>query len=360
MIKLKQPWPHQVRSKEKLRENLRLDILRQLLCVPTGGGKTEIAMSIIVDAYLKGSHTAFICDMQTLVHQTSERFANAGIPHGVAMGQTTHGRNELIQICSAQTLETRGFLTAGMPMLEGVYAERPLKLAILDECHVVRRQLIATLIDKKIPIIGLTATPLTDGLDSIYQAIVNVTTTEKLIKEGYLAPLRVVSPKARVDTKNVRQNEKGEWVREDLSNRVLRIVGEIVPEWERADERVFRGAGQDFSLLRVRSRLRGDGGKIQAGRLRLPRHPLPPDVRSETADHRGLQGGPPHGTYLLHRAHEGLRRPRGPVPDRRLSASEESVSGDPETRPRDAHCRRQEIRSGDRPRGQLSRLLWAR
>ena len=241
MIKLKQPWPHQVRSKEKLRENLRLDILRQLLCVPTGGGKTEIAMSIIVDAYLKGSHTAFICDMQTLVHQTSERFANAGIPHGVAMGQTTHGRNELIQICSAQTLETRGFLTSGMPMIEGVYAERPLKLAILDECHVVRRQLIATLTDKKIPIIGLTATPLTDGLDSIYQAIVNVTTTEKLIKQGYLAPLRVVSPKARVDTKNVRQNAKGEWVREDMSNRVLRIVGEIVPEWERRTQEYFGG-----------------------------------------------------------------------------------------------------------------------
>ena len=88
---------------------------RQVLCAPTGSGKTEIAMSIIEEAADKGNRILFIVDRQNLVRQTSERFFNAGLRHGVAMGAETFGRQEPIQVASAQTLERRGFLTAGTP-----------------------------------------------------------------------------------------------------------------------------------------------------------------------------------------------------------------------------------------------------
>ena len=53
-------------------------------------------MSIVQDAEAKGSRILFVCDRQTLVDQTSDRFAANGIRHGVAMGKQTRNTSERI------------------------------------------------------------------------------------------------------------------------------------------------------------------------------------------------------------------------------------------------------------------------
>ena len=201
---------------------------------------TEIAMSIVKDATDKGSRTVFIADRQTLVQQTSARFDAAGIPHGVAMGKHTHGRRERVQIASAQTLEKRGFFTTGTPMFGG-YAERPVDLVILDECHEVRKNIVARVVKQNITTIGLSATPFTKGLSEYYDAIVNVTTTNALVKDGYLAPTKIIAADSEVNVDGLTLAATGEWVRSELSDRVKVIVGDIVPEWEKQTSRFFGG-----------------------------------------------------------------------------------------------------------------------
>ena len=216
-----------------MRRNMRNKVRRQILCAPTGSGKTEIAMSIIKDAEAKGSRVVFICDRQTLVNQTSERFAAAGIRHGVAMGDSTFGRGEKIQVVSAQTAERRGFLMAGseifalISIAETAYATPAIDLAIWDECDEVRERMKDMLLAANIRTIGMTATPFREGLSEIYEDVVNVITTNELLQDGYLCPFDVIAPDSEVDIKGTN------WSEGDLSKRVLQIVGDIVPEWEK-------------------------------------------------------------------------------------------------------------------------------
>ena len=244
MIRL---YPFQEKSKEALRANLRRGIRRQILCSPTGSGKTEIAMSLVQDAASKGSRVVFICDRQALVTQTSERFTANDILHGVAMSDQTRGRRNNIQVASAQTLEKRGFWFGGTQKQYDLFGnlisdnEPVPDLVVWDECHEIRKAIAAYILEHDLVLLGLSATPLTDGLDEIYEEIVNVTTTNQLIKDAYLAPVHVVNAQAEVDVKGVDVSSNGEWVARQLSERVKVIVGDIVPEWEYHTAHFFGG-----------------------------------------------------------------------------------------------------------------------
>ena len=236
-------WPYQIRAKEKLRENMRppLRIRRQILCAPTGSGKTHIAMSIMQDAAAKGSTVVFVADREVLVNQTSQKcFAN-GINHGVAMADKTFGRSEKIQVASAQTLERRNFVLSG-PIDEesGQHMARKINLMIIDECH-DRREGIWSMARKADYVIGLSATPLRQGLGELYEKVVNCESTNRLIKDGYLSPLKVVVPVAsQIDLEGLKSSGK-EWDKTALGQRTRMIVGDIVPEWERQTTKHFGG-----------------------------------------------------------------------------------------------------------------------
>ena len=214
---MKALWPFQVTAEDQARDNMRRGIRRQLLCMPTGSGKTHVAMSIVKQAADKGSRCMFVADRQFLVAQTSERFTEAGIPHGVAMSDKTFGRRERIQVASAQTLETRGFLLDG-DLFDDQYVSPLPDLVIVDECHEIRRALVDKLVEHDIRTIGLSATPLTRGLGTIYETVLNVTTTDKLLTDinpdtghPYLAPLHVIAPEVDIDTLGIRTTSSGEW-----------------------------------------------------------------------------------------------------------------------------------------------------
>ncbi|WP_310674267.1 DEAD/DEAH box helicase family protein, partial [Burkholderia multivorans] len=102
--------PYQLESVEALRAGMRAGHRAQVLMAPTGAGKTEIGAYLCDEVNKKGRRAAFVVDRVNLVDQTSQRFDKYGIPHGVI--QADHWRRrgyERIQICSAQTLEKRGF-----------------------------------------------------------------------------------------------------------------------------------------------------------------------------------------------------------------------------------------------------------
>ncbi len=217
---------HQLEVVEKLNEGFANGHTRQLLYAPTGFGKTEVAMAImkaVADNYQK---TAMVLDRIVLVNQTSMRLARYGIEHGVM--QAGHWRErpyEKIQVCSAQTLEKR----KNTPDID---------LLIIDECHVLRRSTVNFLRDNpQIKVIGLTATPFTKGLGDIYTHIIGASPTGDLIEKGWLVPLKVFIAK-EIDMTGVKK-VAGEWSADQVSERGMRIVGDVVSEWAKKTYEIF-------------------------------------------------------------------------------------------------------------------------
>lgn len=216
MIQLR---PYQIQAVERLRDGIRKGHRSQILVAPTGAGKTAIATYIMNEAKAKQARVAFVVDRVNLVDQTSAVLDAYGISHGVI--QAGHWRRrgyEQIQVCSAQTLEKRGFFPN-------------LSLLVVDEAHCVRKEtakLIANMGSLKV--LGLTATPFAKGLATLYTNLVNVTTTDQLIADGFLVPLKTYA--AIAPDMEGAKIIAGEWADKDIESRGLEIVGDIVKEWQ--------------------------------------------------------------------------------------------------------------------------------
>jgi len=203
---------------EKLREGVRQGHNSQILVAPTGAGKTVIASNLLSEAYNKQSSAFFVCDRVALVDQTSATLDRYGIQHGVI--QANHWRCrpwEHIQVVSAQTLSRRKL--------------DPPKLLIWDECHTMYKSVLDYVKNTDIRVIGLTATPFTKGMADIFTNVVNSTTTNILIDRGWLVPLKPYAAK-EIDMTGAKVKFTGEWDEEEIEKRGLKIVGDIVQEWE--------------------------------------------------------------------------------------------------------------------------------
>lgn len=223
--------PYQLESIEALREWLRSrsGVGHQILCAPTGSGKTVMATYLMQEAAAKMSRAAFVVDRVALVDQTSKMFDDYGISHGVLQGNHWRARPwERIQVVSAQTLARREVNTEW-------------QLVIWDECHTLYKTMVEyAKAHPNVVVIGLTATPFTKGLGKIFANVVNVTTTNKLIAEGYLASIKpyvAVAP----DMQGAAVKFSGEWADEDLEKRGIEIVGDVVKEWIAKTHAHFQG-----------------------------------------------------------------------------------------------------------------------
>lgn len=220
--------PYQLESIERLRQGIRDGHRSQLLCSPTGSGKTIIAAYLMSEANRKMSRVAFVVDRVNLVDQASAVLTDYGIDHGVI--QSGHWRfrpYERLQICSAQTLEKRG-------TLPGV------NLLIVDEAHCIRKQTAALIKSRDdLRVLGLSATPFTKGLKALYTNIVNVTTTDKLVADGHLVPVKMYAAKA-IDMAGAKV-VAGEWAERDIEERGMKIIGDVVGEWVDKTTRHYGG-----------------------------------------------------------------------------------------------------------------------
>ncbi|NPT36233.1 helicase [Paraburkholderia xenovorans] len=210
--------PYQLESIEGLRDGARAGHRAQVLMAPTGAGKTIIGAHLSDEVNKKGRRAAFVVDRVNLVDQTSAVFDKYGIPHGVI--QADHWRKRLyerIQICSAQTIEKRGFFP-------------DLDLLIVDECHATRKATAALIKNRAdLRVIGLSATPFAKGMAELYTNLVNVCTTNQLVDEGFLVPLQTYAARA-IDMTGAKV-VAGEWSDKEIEKRGMSIVGDIVSEW---------------------------------------------------------------------------------------------------------------------------------
>lgn len=207
---------YQLEAIESLRDGIRHGIKNQVLSAPTGSGKTVLAAYLIDECYKKGRRAVFVADRVNLINQTSKTFDQYGIPHGVIQAQHYRARPwERIQIASAQTLARRKW-----PETD---------LIIIDECHTLLKTVTDRIAHKDVVTIGLSATPFTKGLGKHYQAVKSVTTTNKLISEGFLSNFEIYS--ASEPDMTGAKVVAGEWTDEEVASRSMPIVGDCVVEY---------------------------------------------------------------------------------------------------------------------------------
>lgn len=197
-----------------------------MLYAPTGGGKTEMAISLMEAVKNKGRRAAMVLDRILLCNQTSERLQKYKIDHGVLQsGHWRYRPGEAIQVCSAQTLEKRG----SFPGID---------LMIIDEAHAQRKQTAEFIKSHPhIKVVGLSASPFTKGLGNTYSHVVSSTTTRELVDQGWLAGLRVYVAQ-EIDMTGAKKIA-GEWSQAEATERGIKITGDVVAEWIKKTHEVF-------------------------------------------------------------------------------------------------------------------------
>lgn len=213
---------------DALRDGFQQGHRAQMLYLPTGGGKTEIAIAMMERAAKNYKKAAMVLDRIVLCNQTSMRLDRYGIAHGVMQsGHWRYRPYERIQVCSAQTLEKRG----SFPGID---------LLIVDEAHNTRAKTAEFIKARpELKVVGLSASPFTKGLGGIYSRVVNASTTGALVEAEMLAPLRVYVCR-QIDMDGAKKIA-GEWSDKDASERGIKIVGDVVSEWVAKTAQVFGG-----------------------------------------------------------------------------------------------------------------------
>lgn len=213
---------YQGESIEQLRGNIRIarkantGHLAQVLSCPTGAGKTIMGAYFLRECWQNSKNGLFVVDRTSLLDQTSAVLNKFGIPHGVLGGNhPRYSPGELIQVASIQTIAKRGWPKA--------------ELILVDEAHCRYATTTKKIERRDAEIIGLTATPFTRGMGKLYSHLVNVTTTNKLIKEGVLCPYKIWAS-AEPDMTGAKV-VAGEWTDEEAEKRATKIIGDVVKEY---------------------------------------------------------------------------------------------------------------------------------
>lgn len=216
---------YQLDAVESARAAIRAGAKNILIVAPTGSGKTVIGSHLIEESSAKGKRSAFVVDRISLIQQTSDTFDRYGLDHGIVQADHWRSRPQLpVQICSVQTVARRRWPDAN--------------LIIVDEAHTVMEAVKKRIEPRNTITVGLTATPFTKGLAKLYDAVVNVTTTNRLIEQGFLSDYVIYSC-VEPDMQGVKV-VAGEWETKETQKRALQVVGDVVKEYlEKGESRKF-------------------------------------------------------------------------------------------------------------------------
>jgi superfamily II DNA or RNA helicase len=232
---------------------------RLMLQAPTGFGKTVTLAYTIRDALNNGQRVNWVTPRISLVGQTMEMLGSTlRLPdERVGVVQASHPQNKdaHLQLISTATLVRR----REVPRCD---------LMIIDEAHIwyhAFEQIFGQRRWRRVPIIGLSATPWTRGLGCYYNRLITTATTHELIAEGLLSPIQHWAP-SRPDLSDVtivRTFAGADGLREhDFHSPQLgavmsqgTIMAEVVDTWLR------RGRGRKticFAVNRAHARLLRD------------------------------------------------------------------------------------------------------
>lgn len=221
--------PLQERAITGLRDALRRGKRRPIIQAPTGFGKTVVAAHIVTGALNKSRRVAFCVPSLGLIDQTFDRFVANGVdPRDIGVMQANHPwrrPNSPIQICSLQTLVTRGFPEVDFVVFDEVH----LRFKIADDWMDQQPDKI---------FVGLSATPWSKGLGDRFDDLIIPTSIGELTEQGWLTKLRAFAP-SKPDLSDVKI-VAGDYHNGQLSEKMsgVSIVGDVVSTWlDKAEDR---------------------------------------------------------------------------------------------------------------------------
>jgi DNA repair protein RadD len=178
--------PYQSEGLANLRRALKVH-RRVLFQLPTGGGKTVIAATMLGGAAQQGKRAWFVVHRRELVDQTSRTLEKVGVTHGFIAAGFPPRYREAVTLCSVQTLAAR--------LKRADLTLAPPDLIVWDEAHHCAAgtwQSVAAQFPKALHV-GLTATPQRldgKGLDTMFKALVPGPSISWLIEQGFLCQYR--------------------------------------------------------------------------------------------------------------------------------------------------------------------------
>lgn len=181
--------PYQQAMIDEARDTYRRGKRAVLFQLPTGGGKTVTASTVVHGAAVKGNRTWWLTHRRELAGQASETFHSLGIPHGTVQAGYVSNPDATVQVASIQTISRR-LETLPEP-----------GLIIFDEAHHIGAASWEAIFNRfpDARILGLTATPWRldgAGLGRWFEHMVSGPSTADLIANGSLSPYRLFAPAA--------------------------------------------------------------------------------------------------------------------------------------------------------------------
>jgi DNA repair protein RadD len=174
---------YQTRMVEDVRAAWARGVEAVLLQLPTGGGKTHTAASIIA---AEPGPVVFAAHLDSLVGDTAARLRRAGVRCGIVAPWAPAEPEHAVQVASLATLHARRLAP-------------PAELVIVDECHRSAARSISSWLRRYVGKrwLGLTATPQRgDGapLGDLFDVMVQGPTVAELMAAGHLCPYTLLCP----------------------------------------------------------------------------------------------------------------------------------------------------------------------
>jgi len=223
MIQLR---PYQAQAIDEARTAYKAGHRAVLFQLPTGGGKTVTASTVVHGAAQKGNGTWWLTHRRELADQASQTFHDLGIPHGTVQAGYISDRHALVQVASIQTIARRLSQLAAPDLI------------VFDEAHHIGAASWEALFNAfpAAKILGLTATPWRldgQGLGRWFSHMVSGPTVAELIEAGSLSRYRLFAP-ATPDLSDV-ATTAGDYQRGALAKAMDKpaIVGDAIGHYRR-------------------------------------------------------------------------------------------------------------------------------
>jgi len=167
---------YQTESILQLRQGFANKYQRQVLCLPTGAGKTVVFSEMVRLAAEKGTVTIVLTDRTELFKQTIKALANTGVAvEEISASKKNTYLGATIYLAMVETIKRRSDVLAGL---------RP-DLIIIDEAHKGNFTKILDLFPLS-RVIGATATPEGKHFFKYYTNIVQNIDIPDLVEQGFL------------------------------------------------------------------------------------------------------------------------------------------------------------------------------
>ncbi len=223
--------PYQEEAKESIFEEWDKGVLKTLLVLPTGCGKTVVFAKVAEDCVRRGDRVLILAHRGELLEQAADKIAKVtGLGCATEKAeQSCRGSWFRITVGSVQTLMREKRL--------GQFQADYFNTIIIDEAHHCISDSYQKILQhfSSAHVLGVTATPDRgdmQNLGQVFDSLAYEYTLPKAIKEGYLSPIKALTIPLQLDLSGVSM-QSGDFKAGDIATALDPYLYQIADEMEK-------------------------------------------------------------------------------------------------------------------------------